>query len=91
MFGKVQLAEFQELTTLPQKAASALGVLNELVGAEYKPVMYVGTQVTQGTNYIFICEIKTISLIEDRKLVSLAINEFNNKYSLVMGSIEVLF
>ena len=40
---------------LPQKAQSAFtAVTGELVGADYMPVAYMGSQVVNGTNYCII-------------------------------------
>ena len=37
---------------LPQKAQSAFtGATMDLVGADYEPVLYVGKQLVNGTNY----------------------------------------
>ena len=42
---------------LPQKAASAFSAaLENLLGADYEPVLYVGTQIVNGTNYGVICK-----------------------------------
>lgn len=42
---------------LPQKAASAFsGVMDGLTGADYEPVLYVGKQIVNGTNYGVICK-----------------------------------
>ena len=89
MFGKINLAQFKEVS-LPQKAQSAWdGVeFTQLIGAEYKPVLYVGSQPVKGTNYIFYAEQRLLDLNDDRRLVRLVINEFEGEYSLV--AIEVL-
>ena len=40
---------------LPQKAQSAFTeVTSELVGADYEPVLYAGSQVVNGVNYCIL-------------------------------------
>lgn len=57
MLGAIQFENFEGLTKMPQKAASAWGAVNNgLAGASYKPLLFVGTQVAKGTNYWFIAE-----------------------------------
>lgn len=84
MFGKIELAEFKELTSMPQKAATAWAGFEELglVGAAYKPVLYLGSQVVKGTNHFFVAEQTLITNPPARKVVKMAINEFNGKFEL---------
>ena len=91
MFGKIQLEEFKGLTAMPQKAASAWSsIMDGLVGVNYKPLVYCGAQVVKGLNYWFICEMNITYVKSERKIVLLAINEFEGKYELVKESIEVI-
>lgn len=91
MFGKVKFEEFKGLTMLPQRAASAWAKVDELVGAEYKPLIFVGTQTVRGTNYWFIAE-QTLSIAQlEKRIVKLAVCEFNGKFEVVNESIEVIF
>ena len=92
MFGKIKLEEFKGLTEMPQKAASAWSGagFENLVGANYKPLIYCGSQVVKGINHWFIAELTVPYSSEIRKIVLLAINEFDGKYSLVKESIEVI-
>lgn len=42
---------------LPEEAATGFTAVTEhLVGAKYLPVLYVGTQVVHGTNYMILCK-----------------------------------
>ena len=84
MLGKINLAEFKELTGMPQKAASAWSGFEELglVGAGYKPLLYLGCQTVKGTNYFFIAEQTLMTNPPARKVVLLAINVFNGKFEL---------
>ena len=61
---------------LPQKAASVFAlVTGGLVGAEYMPVLFVGTQPVNGTNYCIIAVQTTITADPEKRLVKLVINE----------------
>ena len=91
MFGKIELEQFTGLTSMPQKAASAWsGALEGLVGASYKPLLYLGKQVVKGVDYFFIAEQTLITNPPIRRVVRLVINEFDGKYELVPESIEDL-
>ena len=71
--------------TLPQKAASAFAnVMGGLVGAEYSPVLYVGSQMVNGINHCIIA-IQTLTVPNpEKRLVKLVINEAtDNTASLV--------
>lgn len=88
MFGKIQLEEFKGITTMPQNAASAFSAIEGLVGATYKPLLYLGKQIVKGTNYYFVAEQTLITNPPIRRVVKLAINEFDGKYELVPESVE---
>lgn len=61
---------------LPEKVATAFGSLNELVGASYIPIAYLGSQVVNGTNHAVLAE-QTIVTGKDTKNIVLVI--FNEK------------
>lgn len=90
MFGKIQFENFEGLTKMPQRAASAWSAVENLVGAEYKPLLYCGKQLAQGWNYYFIAELTFIFKNPERHLVILAVNEFDGEYKLVPDSIQVI-
>ena len=53
-FGSWDISEIKAVN-LPQKVATAFTeVTGELTGADYVPVLYVGKQVVNGTNYCLI-------------------------------------
>ena len=90
--GEIKFEEFEGLTTMPQKAASAFtGGLEGLVGASYKPLLYVGEQVVKGVNYHFIAEQTRSTREPVRHIVKIAINEFEGKYSIVANSIVRMY
>ena len=61
---------------LPQKVQSDFtAVTSELVGAEYEPIAYLGSQVVNGTNYRILALQKMIAQNAERKFVRMIINE----------------
>ncbi|MBQ6296151.1 MAG: hypothetical protein IJK81_00390 [Selenomonadaceae bacterium] len=84
MLGQINLENFVGLMSMPQKPQSAWdAVFSELVGATYKPLIYVGDQLVHGVNYFYIAEQTLITNPPVRRLVKLAINEFDGYYKLV--------
>ena len=61
---------------LPQKAQSAFtGATMDLVGADYQPVLYVGSQQVNGTNYCILA-LQTLMVANSKKrLVKMVIHE----------------
>lgn len=87
--GGIEIFEQQELTKLPQRAASAFSVTNNLVGAGYRVIAYVGTQVVKGVNHIFLAEQTLVTSQPERHIVSVVVNEFDGQFSVV--SVERIF
>ena len=77
---------------LPQKAASAFtGATSELVGADYEPVLYVGSQAVNGTNYCFIAVQTLVTAQPKKRLVKLIIHEsLHAEYTLHSVSVITL-
>lgn len=74
------MENFVGLMSLPQKPQSAwTGALGELVGATYKPLIYIGEQQVHGVNYWFIAEQTLVTNPPIRRLVKLGINENLNE------------
>lgn len=47
---------------IPDEAREALSLAaSELLGAEYAPIAYLGSQVVAGTNYAFLCKVTTVT------------------------------
>lgn len=91
MLGKIELENFAGLNTMPQRAASAWdAVMTGLTGIDYKPLIYCGSQIVKGTNYYFVAEMSIPYARPARHIVLLAINEFQEKYEIVKGSVEVI-
>ncbi len=83
MLGKIELENFSPCK-LPQKAQSAFdAVTSGLVGASYKPLLYLGKQPVKGVNHILIVEQTLITREPVRRIVKMAINEFQGNFTLV--------
>lgn len=61
--------------SMPQKVASAFGKLNEMVGAEYTPIAYLGSQVVNGTNHAVLAEQLVITGKDTKNVVLVIFNE----------------
>ena len=73
---------------MPEKVATAVSALNEMVGAEYKPIAYLGSQVVNGINHAVLCE-QTVITGKDTKNVVVAIfNEKPEDLKLTLVAIE---
>ena len=87
MFGKIQLENF-DAVKLPQKAASAwTGAVEGLIGAQYKPLVYLGEQLVNGVNYYFIAEQTLMTRPLIRRVIKFAIYEHDGEYQLLEESI----
>ncbi len=74
-FGGWELDEFRGVK-LPQKVASAFtAVTGELVGADYQPIVYLGKQAVNGTNYCLLAVQKLVTANAEKRLVKMVINE----------------
>ena len=90
MFGKIELAKQEGLTKMPQMAASAWSAIGGLIGASYKPLVYVGSQQVRGINHWFIAEQTLVTENPERRIVILAINEFLGQFAVVPNSFDVI-
>ena len=61
---------------LPQKVASAFtAVTGGITGADYQPVLYVGKQIVNGTNYCLLAIQRLVVPNAEKRLVKMIINE----------------
>ena len=92
MFGHLKLENFRGLTSMPQKAASAWSAVfsEQLVGASFKPLLFLGEQVVHGMNYYFIAEETLVVRGDCRRVVKLVIHQLGDEYTLLEGSIETI-
>lgn len=70
----------------PQKVATAISELNELVGAEYEFIAYLGSQVVNGTNHAVLCK-QTLVIGKDVQNIVLVIFH-ETKEGVTVQSIE---
>lgn len=74
---------------MPEKVATACGKLNEqLIGAEYAPIAYVGSQVVNGTNHAVLMEQTILSGKDVKNVVLVIFNEKPNDIDLTLVNIE---
>ena len=74
MLGGLNIDEIKGVN-LPQKVASAFtSVTGELVGADYQPVLYVGSQNVNGTNYCLFAIQRIVIPNSEKRLVKMIIN-----------------
>ena len=117
MLGAIEFEDFKGLSEMPQEAASAWAEVEqcEMVGASYKPLLYVGSQQVKGVNHFFTAEkvgasykpllhvgsqqvkgvnhffiAEQILLTREpvRRLVTLAINSFDGKQTILPHSLH---
>lgn len=61
---------------MPESIATAIGKLAEtLIGAEYTPIAYLGSQVVNGTNHAVLAEQTILSGKDTKNIVVLVFNE----------------
>lgn len=88
--GAIEFDHFAGIGNKPQKIASAASAIESagLMGASFKPILFVGTQVVKGINYWFIAEQTIITNPPQKKIVTIAVNEFDGEFEIVKGSIH---
>ena len=89
MFGQIQLENFKALTAMPQKFATAWDAAfdTETVGANFKPLLCLGSQVVNGTNFYFVAEETIVCRNPIRRVVRLTIHQNGDEYKLIGDSI----
>lgn len=74
---------------MPQKVASAVAKLSEtLIGAEYEPIAYLGSQVVNGTNHAVLAEQTVLTGRDTKNVVVLIFNEKPNEMEATLVNIE---
>lgn len=74
---------------MPEKIATAIGKLAEtLIGAEYEPIAYLGSQVVNGTNHAVLAEQTLITGRDTKNIVVLIFNEKPGAMEADLVSIE---
>ena len=68
---------------MPQKVATAVSALSEqLVGAEYTPIAYLGSQVVKGINQIFAAEVTPVVENPTKKVAIVIVNAMTGEISI---------
>ena len=63
-------------SNLPQKVQTAfIAVTSELVGADYEPIAYLGSQTVNGTNYRILALMREVVPNTEKKIVKMIIHE----------------
>ena len=63
-------------TALPQKVQTAfMAVTSELVGAEYEPIAYLGSQQVNGMNYRILALMRAVTPNAEKRIVKMIIHE----------------
>lgn len=76
--------EVLEACSLPEKIATGFTeVFSKLLGAEYTPVLYCGTQVVHGTNHMILCKSKIQYPEAEDRLVKVVLNELEDMWSIM--------
>lgn len=74
---------------MPQKIASAVSKLSEtLVGAEYDPIAYLGSQQVNGLNHAVLAEQTVVTGRDFKNIVMLIFNEKPNEREATLVSID---
>ena len=74
---------------MPQKVASAFAALEtQLVGAEYRMIAYLGSQVVNGTNHAVLAEQTVLTGRDSKNIVILIFNEKPNEKEATLISID---
>ena len=61
---------------LPQKVQSVFtSVTSEIVGADYEPIAYLGSQLVNGTNYRVLCIQRIVSPNSEKRIVKMILHE----------------
>ena len=78
-----------DVNGMPQKVATAVGKLSEqLIGAEYTPIAYLGSQNVNGTNHAVLAEQLIVTGKDTKNVVVLIFNEKPNEMECSLVNIE---
>lgn len=68
---------------MPEKVATAFtDVLGKLVGAEYTPIAYLGSQVVNGVNHAILAEQLLVTGKDTKNVVLIVLNEREEKFTI---------
>lgn len=79
------------IDAMPQKVATAVGKLSEtLIGAEYKPIAYLGSQVVNGINHAVLAEQTVLTGKDSKNIVVLTFNEKQGEIEATLVGIDTV-
>ena len=92
MTGAIEFTNFTGIDKPTQKVASAASAIETagLMGASYKPILFIGTQIAGGVNYWFFAEQTLVTNPPKKRIVKMAVNEFQGKFEVVKNTIKVV-
>lgn len=73
---------------MPEKVATAFGKLNEMVGCDYSPIAYLGSQIVNGTNYAVLAEQTVLTGKDTENIVLVIFNEKPGDIDLTLVAID---
>lgn len=77
------------INSMPEKVASAVSALSEqLIGCEYKPIAYLGSQAVNGINHAVLAEQTVLTGKDTKNVVVLIFNEKPNDMKATLVNIE---
>lgn len=72
------------VNSMPEKVATAFTeITGTLMGAQYTPIAYLGSQLVNGTNHAILCEQVLTTGRDDKNVVMMIINEKPEGFTLV--------
>ncbi len=77
---------------MPEKVATGFAqVFEDIVGASYVPLVYCGSQIVNGTNYMIICEQTLITNPPANHVVKVVLHETLPEEGEIMGEFSILY
>ena len=68
---------------MPEKVATAFSeIQGQLLGAEYTPIAYLGSQLVHGTNHAILAEQLLITGKDSKNVVLMILNELDGKFTI---------
>ena len=69
---------------LPQEVATVFNAaMGQITGAGYEPLLYCGSQVVRGINYMIICKQTLVTKDQDVHVVKVVLNTISDESSIV--------
>ena len=78
MVGNWNMNEAMEVCTMPEEVQAVFDKWH-ILGVKYEPVLYAGSQVVKGINYMFICKTTLITPEATEGLAHVILNDFQGE------------